>query len=450
LTLSNVIRKVRDACPPDCRVCEEACAKKLGSAGPVIRAENVHKVPLFKAITCYQCSEPKCMEACPPKIKAISKDSNGVVRIDPSKCIKCPRPPCAKACPYGHMLLNSEELRGVVKCEMCDGDPECVKACPYGVLEYFKGEGIQKYLSDEDYLVLGTRACAGCPGEIALRFTLRVVGGKDTVVFGCPGCMTTLMIGWGDRASINLPYVNCLFTNVPSTMTGVSSYYRHIGKDANLVAFVGDGCVADVSFQMLSGAAERGERIIIICYDNEGYMNTGIQRSSTTPFAAWTNTSPVGGERQGKAQNSKYMPLIMASHNIPYVATASPSHLEDYAKKLTKALNVKDGMSYIHLLAPCPTGWRFPLDKGVDVAQAAVETDYFPLWECEGGEFRITEEVKNPKPVSEFTKLTGRYSHLNEDKLQQLQKMVDERSARIKALVSLTSGSNKLTVQKGG
>jgi len=221
-------------------------------------------------------------------------------------------------------------------------------------------------------------------------------------------------------------------------MTGVYRYYRHIGKDVNLVAFVGDGALADVSFQQLSAAAERGEQLTIICYDNEGYMNTGVQRSSTTPPGAWTNTSPVGKKQRGKLQNSKYMPLIMVDHDIPYVATANPAYLEDYAQKLTKALNTKNGLSYIHLFAPCPTGWRFPTDRGIEISQAAVWTNYFPLWECAAGKLSFTTEMRSPKPIYELTRLMGKFSHLNKDEITQLQLSVDKRFAKIKALASIT------------
>ncbi len=371
------------------------------------------------------------MEACPSE--AIVKDPDtGVVKVLEVKCVGCES--CVSACPYGNMFMDSNA--GVAfKCEMCGGEPECVKACPLGVLEHFKGHAIKSYMNDTDFLAKGTRACAGCPAELALRTTLRIVGNRDAVVFGCPGCMTTIMIGSGTRASVRLPYVNCLFTNVPSTMTGVYEYYRHLGQEPNLVAFVGDGCVSDVSFQVLSGAAERGERITIICYDNEGYMNTGIQRSGTTPFGAKTKTSPVGEKRHGKIQNGKYMPLIMVAHNIPYVATANPAYPHDYVQKVTKALDVKNGMSYIHLLAPCPTGWGFRPETGIQVAQAAVETNYFPLWEYEEGRIRMTEEVRSPKPVNDFTRLTGRFSHLTEDEKRQLQTWTDERLGRIKLFV---------------
>lgn len=294
----------------------------------------------------------------------------------------------------------------------------------------------RRYLNDEDLIPKGTRACAGCPAELGLRIALRVFG-RDTIVFGGPGCMTTVMIGYGEQATSKGPYVNCLFTNIPSTMTGVYRYYRHIGKEVKLLAYCGDGAMADVSFQVLSGAAERGERITIICYDNEGYMNTGNQRSSTTSAKAWTNTSPVGKTLRGKEENSKYLPLIMAFHGIPYAATATVAYLEDYAKKLTKAMNTKDGMSYIHLLTPCPPGWRAAQDRGIDISRLAVETNYFPLWECENGRFRLTQHIKKPEPIEEYTKLIGKFSHLTKDELKEFQESVDARNEQVEALCSL-------------
>ena len=294
----------------------------------------------------------------------------------------------------------------------------------------------RKYLNGEDLLPKGTRACAGCPAELSLRIALKVFG-RDTIVFGGPGCMTTIMVGDGERATSKGSYVSCLFTNIPSTMTGVYRYYRHIGKEVKLVAFTGDGAMADVSFQVLSGAAERGERLIIICYDNEGYMNTGNQRSSTTPIKAWTNTSPVGKEDRGKPNKSKYLPLIMAFHGIPYTATATVAYLDDYVKKLTKAMNTRDGMSYIHLFSPCPSGWKAPTDSGIDISRLAVETNYFPLWECENGTFRLTQEIKRPEPIREYTKLLGKFKHLTQGELEAFQEAVNVRYRGIKALTSL-------------
>ena len=294
----------------------------------------------------------------------------------------------------------------------------------------------KEYFNDEDLLPKGTRACPGCPAELSLRTALRVFG-RNTIIFGGPSCMTTVMTGYGEMASSKGSYVSCLFSNIPSTMTGVFRYYRHIGKDVRLVAFCGDGAMADVSFQVLSGAAERGERLIIICYDNEGYMNTGNQRSSTTPVKAWTNTSPVGEAHRGKEKNSKYLPLIMAFHGIPYAATATIGYLEDYVKKLTKAMNNEDGMSYIHLFAPCPSGWKAPMDSGIDISLSAVETNYFPLWECEKGRFRLTRKIKKPEPIEEYTKLSGKFSHLTRDELDEFQEFVNLRYSEIEALSTL-------------
>jgi len=399
----------------------------------VIKANQVRKVDVYKAITCLQCREPECKDACPSD--AIVKDEeNGLVRVIQEECTGCES--CIEACPYGNMLFNSD-TSVAFKCELCGAEPECVAACPYGALEFFQGGNIQSYLGDEDFLSPGTRACAGCPGELIYRFTQRVLG-SNTVLFGCPGCMTILMTGHETMAGSRLPYVSCLFTNVISTMTGTYRYYHHIGKEANLVAFVGDGCLADIEFQALSAAAERRENIVVICYDNEGYQNTGNQMSSTTTFGAQTTTSPVGGALRGKDYDSKYMPLIMASHDVAYVATASPAYLEDYARKLTKAMKIKTGLSYIHVLVPCPTAWGFPTDKSIDISRLAVETNYFPLWEYEQEKLRLTHEVSLPQTIGDYVKLMGRYRHLNEDELQQLQGLVDKRFTKIKALASLS------------
>ena len=280
----------------------------------------------------------------------------------------------------------------------------------------------------EDVLQHGTAACAGCTQELLLRIAMRVLG-EDTIYFGCPGCGGIQLGGNETMVRAHIATCFCLMTTVPSTMTGVKRYLRRIGKATKVVAWVGDGTTADVGFQPLSGAAERGENLIYICCDNEAYMNTGIQRSSTTPFGAWTFTSPAG-----KDESSKYMPLIMASHGIPYVATATAAYLEDYCQKLTKAMQVEDGMAYIHLLSPCPIGWRTPEDAGIELSRMAVETNYFPLWEAERGRFRLTRNVEKPKAVREFTKLSRRFSNLGEEALDELQKTVDARLATISAL----------------
>ncbi|MBW2028714.1 MAG: hypothetical protein JRJ31_06525 [Deltaproteobacteria bacterium] len=225
--------------------------------------------------------------------------------------------------------------------------------------------------------------------------------------------------------------MNCYMTNLPAIASGVKRYYKRIGKEANIVAFGGDGITSDAGFQTLSGAAERGENIIYICLDNEAYMNTGIQRSSTTPFGSWTTTTPVGKRSRGKERAPKYMPLLMAFHGLSYVATATPYFLEDYVEKLIKARNTKDGMAYIHVLAPCPTGWCSPPDTMLELSRMAVETNYFPLWEAEYGHFRMTYLPRKARPLKEFTGLMGRFSHLTEEELGLLQGMVDRRLDQI-------------------
>jgi pyruvate/2-oxoacid:ferredoxin oxidoreductase beta subunit len=290
-------------------------------------------------------------------------------------------------------------------------------------------------IESEDLLTHGTNFCPGCPAETSIRFTLRVLG-KDTILVGCPGCATSAILAQETATGVKPPNMiathMALFTNVASTMTGIKRYYKKIGRDVKVVSFVGDGATADIGFGPLSGAAERGENIIFICYDNEGYMNTGIQRSSTTPYGAWTTTSEVGKYLKGKSEKAKYVPLLMAFHpGVAYVATATIGYLRDYAQKLKKAMEVKEGMVYIHLFSPCPIGWRMPEENVIDLCKAAVETRHFPLWEAEKGKFRMTHEVKNPKPIQEFTKFTGRFSHLTQDDLQILQKAADDRYTTI-------------------
>jgi pyruvate/2-oxoacid:ferredoxin oxidoreductase beta subunit len=217
-------------------------------------------------------------------------------------------------------------------------------------------------------------------------------------------------------------------------LAGIKRSYRRKGEDVYVLAYAGDGGTADVGFQCLSGAAERDEAIIYICYDNEGYMNTGIQRSGTTPYKAWTTTTPVGEVKRGKPQVNKNMPLIMAMHEIPFAATASIAYLHDYVSKLKEAAKVEDGLAYIHLFTPCPTGWRFSPDRTVEVARLAVETNFFPLWEARYGKLRFTKKIWFRKPVREYLKIMGKYSHLTDGEIEEIQRLVDERYRMLKSL----------------
>ena len=422
-------------CPPDCSACVDACVAAKKGRGPEdsrIVTVRAPEASFSGALTCLQCGEPGCAAVCPTG--AITKsETDGTVRIAEEKCVGCAL--CSVGCQYGGVLYDAKAKKSF-KCDRCDGAPKCVEACEHGVLTYERTSTLRGYLRADDPFVHGTGLCFGCPAELALRLTLRILG-SDTIVFGAPGCACQPIIGLGTQATAKVPTSMCLMTNVPSTMTGVKRYYRSQGKDVRCVAFVGDGATVDIGFQPLSGAAERGENLIYICYDNEGYMNTGIQRSSSTSFHAWTNTSPVGKFRRGKEEVPKNVPLLMAFHGIPYVATANIGYLEDYAQKLQKAAQVTDGLVYIHLLSPCPTGWRARTDSAVDICQAAVQTNFFPLWEAENGKFRITTEVKNPKPIREYLKLMGKYSHLTDEEIEGFQGVVDAGYKTIEKLSTL-------------
>ena len=218
-------------------------------------------------------------------------------------------------------------------------------------------------------------------------------------------------------------------------LAGARRYYNRIGRDVTMLAFAGDGGAADVGFQSLSGAAERGEQIIFICVDNEGYMNTGVQRSSTTPFGAWTSTTPVGSVLKGKTRDAKPLPIIMLMHNCEYVATASTAYMEDYYQKLDKAIQAaKTGMAYVHVFSPCPTGWRMPPSHLIEVGRKAVKSNLMPLWEFENatGEMRFTHPVEDPLPVSEYLSLIGKYRHLSTEQVERIQQHADQQVDMLK------------------
>ena len=191
--------------------------------------------------------------------------------------------------------------------------------------------------------------------------------------------------------------------------------------------------------QCLSGAAERGDKIIYICYDNEGYMNTGYQRSSSTTKYSWTTTTPVSGEgRGGKRQNKKDFPMIMAMHDIPYMATCSPAFILDMVRKVEKAMEAQErGLAYIHVYNPCLTGWGIKPEQSIEVSRLAVESNFFPLYEVIDGKYIINKEYKNPKEVKEYLSKIKKFSHLNEEEIEEIQNLVEEKWRRLKQLASL-------------
>jgi len=293
------------------------------------------------------------------------------------------------------------------------------------------------YFKDEDPFSGGLALCTGCPMELLLRFVPRVLG-NDIVMVGTPSCSAVVLYGQNVGAWHKLAYYGCVMTGVASTATGISRYYRKAGKDATIVCFTGDGCAADVGFQPLSGAAERDEHFIYICYDNEGYMNTGVQRSSTTPLGAKTSTTPVGAAKRGKDTIGKNLPFMMAMHKGAYTATATLSHLEDLAQKLLRAKEKKnEGFAFLHVFSPCPTGWGFPQDLSIQVCRMAVRTNYYPLWEAERGRFKLTHRVKNPRRLKDFVGMIGKFSHLNDEEFRLLEREANERYQLIEGMGEL-------------
>jgi len=430
----DVLKVESGKCPADCSACEQVCVEertgKEGCSG--ITAVHLPEVNYHGGAICNQCGEPACMEVCP--VGAITKDENdGVVRIDEERCVGCGI--CTLACPYGGMSWNRDK-RKPFKCDLCDGEPKCLGSCKYGNISFLKSRPVVDQLRSEDAFSPGVPNCIGCSVELAVRFTFQILP-KNTFIFSTEGCSIFLTRGQSMRAICALPTYICCMTHVASTATGLKRYYQRMGKEVNVVAFVGDGDAVDVGFQPLSGAAERGENIIFICADNEGYQATGNQRSGSTSIFSRTATSPVGGKWRGKPEKAKNLPLIMAFHGISYVATATVAYPEDYARKLAKAMAVKDGMSYIHLLCPCVQAWGFRSDQTVEVSRMAVETSYFPLWEAEKGKFRFTYEPERPKPIKEYAQLMAKYRHMNDREMAYFQDEVDSSLSLLRSLAGM-------------
>lgn len=280
----------------------------------------------------------------------------------------------------------------------------------------------------------GHRACAGCAGSIIINQVL-LTAGSDTVCSICTGCMEVVSTIFPYTAW-NVPYIHSAFENSAATISGVESAYRalrkkgKIKKKLNFIAFGGDGGTYDIGFQSLSGAMERGHDMLYICYDNEAYMNTGIQRSSATPMGAHTTTSPAGSVIPGKTQHRKDLTETMAAHDIPYVAQAAPSHWLDLTKKVEKALSI-EGPTFINILSPCPLGWRYPSSQTIEISKLAVESRFWPLYEVENGKHKLTYKPKKEVSMEDWMKLQGRFRHLfiekNKNVIVECQKEVDRK-----------------------
>ncbi|PKQ28555.1 MAG: pyruvate ferredoxin oxidoreductase [Candidatus Anoxymicrobium japonicum] len=289
---------------------------------------------------------------------------------------------------------------------------------------------IPRLLPPRELFAEGHRACQGCGEALALRQIMKVAG-PNTIVCSATGCMEIITSPYPESAW-RVPWIHVAFENAAAVASGVEAGIKILKKKGryadgkvNVLAIGGDGGTADIGLQALSGALERGHDFTYICTDNEAYMNTGIQRSSATPWGASTTTSPKGKESIGQITQKKNLPMIVAAHDIPYLATACPSYPLDLMDKTRKAL-ATEGPTYLHVLSPCPTGWRHAIDMAVEMGRLAVQTGVFPLYEIENGRLKMNMLMEKRAPVIDYLKPQGRFRHLKADQVEKIQQGVDK------------------------
>jgi pyruvate/2-oxoacid:ferredoxin oxidoreductase beta subunit len=275
-------------------------------------------------------------------------------------------------------------------------------------------------IPEEEYMFPGTVDCQGCGAAYAMRLALKALGPKTMVVI--PACCWSIIAGPFPTSALKMPIYHTAFETAAALASGMKAGLSIKERDATVLAWAGDGGTFDIGIQALSAAAERNEDFIYVCYDNEAYMNTGVQRSSATPWGAWTTTTP---RKHPKDRPKKNMMEIMAAHRIPYVASATVGHPEDFVRKLKKAKEIK-GTRFFHVLATCPTGWRSPPELMLELPRLAVETCVFPLYEIENGVYSISKKPRQNLPVTEYLKVQGRFRHLTDQQIQYIQDQVDE------------------------
>ncbi len=299
--------------------------------------------------------------------------------------------------------------------------------------------GKREITMDEPF-TSGHRGCIGCGEALAVRLAMKALG-RDVAIANATGCIEIISSPLPDT-SWQVPWIHTLFENTAAVASGIESGYKSLmrkgripQKHIDVIAIGGDGATADIGIQALSGALERGHDFVYLCFDNEAYMNTGIQRSSATPYGASTTTAPAGTViTVGQQTQKKNMPAIAVAHGIPYVATASPSYPFDMMEKVKKAADI-DGPAYVHILSVCDTGWRTPTNMSVTIGRMAVQIGMFPLYEVENGKYKLNVD-KELKPVEEYLKKQGRYRHLSDEEIQKIQEHINEEYAKLKQLAS--------------
>lgn len=278
----------------------------------------------------------------------------------------------------------------------------------------------------ENFFVSGHTACSGCGQSLAVRIVMNTAG-KNTIVTNATGCLEVFSTkapetAWG------VPWIHSLFENAAAVGSGVEAALKHLGKldSIRVIAQGGDGGTADIGLQALSGMLERGHDVLYVCYDNEAYMNTGIQRSGLTPYDAKTTTSPAGKKSMGNPKQKKPLVEICAAHHIPYAASSSVGFPQDIQKKVKKALSIR-GPKFLMIHVPCPLGWGTPASLTIEIAKLAVQTGLFPVIEYEYGKLTSRMKLTTPKPVKDYLSLQDRFKHLlkNEEELAKMQKVAE-------------------------
>ncbi len=277
---------------------------------------------------------------------------------------------------------------------------------------------------EAEHMAEGTLGCQGCGGALSMRLVLKELGQDAVAVL--PACCWSIIDGPWPVHALDIPVLHTAFETAAVVATGVKAAKTVQGKDTTVVAWAGDGGTFDIGLQALSGAAERNEDILFICYDNEAYMNTGIQRSSSTPTGTWTTTTP---DQRPEARPKKDIMGIIAAHRIPYAATATAAYPEDLERKVQNAVAIKGGMRFLHLLSVCPPGWKMEADQAIEVMRRAVRSKVFPLYEVRNGrEYTITH-WPDDLPLEDYFSLQGRFKPLlgNDEMLELVRGNVEER-----------------------
>ena len=293
----------------------------------------------------------------------------------------------------------------------------------------------RRSVTKEEFFAPGHRACVGCGEALAVRLACKALG-RNSIVISATGCIEIFSSPL-PNTSWRVPWIHTLFENTAAVASGIETGLkimrrkgRRPDKEIHVVAMAGDGGTSDIGLQALSGTLERGHNLLYLCFDNEAYMNTGIQRSSATPYGASTTTSPAGKKSIGQVTWKKNMPAIVAAHNIPYIATACPSYPFDLMSKVAKGAATQ-GPAYVHILNICPVGWRCRPELTIKLGRLAVQTGVFPLYEVEDGRYKLSVKPSKLKPVQDYLKLQGRFRHLSEETIAEIQQRVDREYTKL-------------------